>query len=127
MKTKATTKSSKVIQSKQKKTSAKSGTPVIKKKYLKSNNVCKVTFRLPKEAAPDAHVVTVVGDFNNWNETEAQMKKLKSGDFTLTLDLSSEKEYRYRYLIDSSRWENDWHADSYVPNPFGCDDSLIKV
>ena len=93
----------------------------------RSNKTCKVTFKLPKEAAPEAQVVTVVGDFNNWNETEAQMKKLKSGDFTLTLDLSSEKEYRYRYLIDSGRWENDWQADSYVPNPFGCDDSLIKV
>ncbi|MEN8263472.1 MAG: isoamylase early set domain-containing protein [Nitrospirota bacterium] len=100
---------------------------MIKKQYLKSNQTCKVTFKLPKEAAPEAQVVTVVGDFNNWNETEAQMKKLKNGDFTLTLNLSSEKEYRYRYLIDSSRWENDWQADSYVPNPFGCDDSLIKI
>lgn len=127
MKLKGTPKSSKAVQGKSKKTSAKSGTPVIKKQYLKSNKTCKVTFKLPKEAAPEAQVVTVVGDFNNWNETEAQMKKLKNGDFTLTVDLSSEKEYRYRYLIDSSRWENDWQADSYVPNPFGCDDSLIKV
>lgn len=127
MKLKNTPKSSTAVQSKNKKTSAKSGTPVIKKQYLKSNKTCKVTFNLPKKAAPDAKVVTIVGDFNNWNETEAQMKKLKSGDFTLTLDLSSEKEYRYRYLIDSSRWENDWQADSYVPNPFGCEDSIIKV
>ena len=127
MKLKGTPKSSKTVQGKSKKTSAKSGTALIKKQYLKSNKTCKVTFKLPKEAAPEAQVVTVVGDFNNWNETEAQMKKLKNGDFTLTLDLSSEKEYRYRYLIDSSRWENDWQADSYVANPFGCDDSLIKI
>ncbi len=127
MKQKSTPKSSKAVQSKSKITSAKNGTPAIRKQYLKSNKTCKVTFKLPKEAAPEAQVVTVVGDFNNWNETEAQMKKLKNGDFTLTLDLSSEKEYRYRYLIDSSRWENDWQADSYVPNSFGCDDSLIKV
>ena len=76
---------------------------------------------------PDMVPVKPVIMVNNWNETEAQMKKLKNGDFKLTLDLSSENEYRYRYLIDSSRWENDWQADSYVPNPFGCEDSIIKV
>ncbi len=36
----------------------------MKKQYLKSNGSCNVTFRLPKEAAPDAQVVTIVGDFN---------------------------------------------------------------
>ena len=127
MKLKSTPKRSKAVEGKSKKTSAKSGTPVIKKQYLKSNKTCKVTFKLQKEAAPEAQVVTVVGDFNNWNETEAQMKKLKSGDFTLTLELSSEKEYRYRYLIDSSRWENDWQADKYVPNDFDCDDSVLSL
>jgi hypothetical protein len=53
----------------------------IKKQYLKSDGSCKVTLSLPKEAAPDAQVVAIVGDFNNWNLTETQMKKLKSGDF----------------------------------------------
>ena len=107
-----------------KKISAKNSPSQAKKQLSKSR---KVTFKLPKEAAPDATVVTIVGYFNNWNETETEMKKLKNGDFKATLELSSEKEYRYRYLIDSSRWENDWQADEYVPNPFGCDDSLIKV
>jgi 1,4-alpha-glucan branching enzyme len=110
-----------------KKKAVKNETTELKKQYLKSTGACKVTFSLPKAAAPEAKVVTLVGDFNNWNETEAQMKKLKNGNFKITLELSSEKEYKYRYLIDSSRWENDWQADSYIPNPFGCDDSLVKV
>ncbi len=99
----------------------------MKKQYLKSNGACNVTFRLPKEAAPDAQVVAIVGDFNNWNVTENQMKKLKNGDFKSTLTLHPDKEYRFRYFIDSTRWENDWCADKYVPNTFGSDDSLVIV
>ncbi len=99
----------------------------IKKQYLKSDSSCNVTFRLPKEAAPDAQVITIVGDFNNWNSTETLMKRLKSGDFKITLKLPSDREYRFRYLIDSNRWENDWCADKYVPNFFGCDDSIVII
>ncbi len=110
-----------------KKPSQKSGNIGIKKQYLTSNGSCNVTFRLPKEAAPDAKVVTIVGEFNNWSLNETQMKKLKSGEFKVTLKLLKNKAYKFRYLIDSQRWENDWFADQYVPNAFGCDDSLVIV
>lgn len=99
----------------------------VKKQYLKTGNVCNVTFRLPKEAAPGAEVVTVVGEFNNWSLNAAPMKKLKDGTFKTTLKLACGSEYRFRYLIDSSRWENDWCADEYRPNEFGCDDSVIRI
>jgi len=99
----------------------------VKKQYLKSSLSCKVTFRLPKDAAPDAGMVTVVGDFNNWSLTETQMKKLKSGDFTATVELPCNREFRFRYLIDSRRWENDWCADKYMPNEFGSDDSVVVI
>lgn len=98
-----------------------------KKQYIKAGKSCKVTFRLPKDAAPDARVVTVVGDFNNWNVTETKMKKLQNGDFTTTLELPCNREYRFRYLIDANRWENDWYADKYIPNGFGCDDSVVVI
>jgi hypothetical protein len=110
-----------------KKASEKNEIAGIKKQNPKSNGSCKVTFTLPKEAAPEAQVVAIVGDFNNWNLTETQMKKLKSGDFQLTLKLPLDREYRFRYLVDSTYWENDWCADKYVPNSFGCDDSLVIV
>ncbi len=112
---------------KSKKTLKKNGNSGIKKQHLKSNGLCNVTFRLPQKAAPDAQIVTIVGDFNNWNLTETQMEKLKSGDFKLTLKLPTNREYRFRYLVDNNRWENDWCADKYVPNPFGGDDSLVIV
>ncbi|VAX32507.1 hypothetical protein MNBD_NITROSPIRAE02-224 [hydrothermal vent metagenome] len=97
----------------------------IKKQYLKSRSACKVTFRLPKEAAPDAQKVNIVGDFNNWDGGTAVMKRLKSGDFTITMELETGREYCYRFLIDATKWENDWCADRYRPNPFGCDDSVV--
>ena len=56
----------------------------VKKQYLKTGNVCNVTFRLPQEAAIDAAVVTVVGEFNEWSLSDTPMKKLKNGSFTAT-------------------------------------------
>ncbi len=99
----------------------------IKKQYIKSVQACRVTFRLPKDAAPEAHIVTIVGDFNNWNTDETQLKRLKNGDFKITMELPCNREYRFRYLIDANRWENDWFADKYIPNPYGCDDSVVFV
>lgn len=99
----------------------------VKKQYLKTGNVCNVTFKLPQEAAPDAAVVTVVGEFNNWSLSDTPMKKLKNGSFKATIKLPCGNEYKFRYLIDSSRWENDWCADEYMPNAFGGEDSVIRI
>jgi 1,4-alpha-glucan branching enzyme len=114
----------KTSSAKPKKTAESKG---LKKQYLKSEKICKVTFRLPKEASNNANMVAIVGDFNNWNLTENKMKKLKNGDFTLTLDLPCNREYRFRYLIDERHWENDWSADKYIPNDFGTEDSVVCV
>jgi 1,4-alpha-glucan branching enzyme len=97
------------------------------KLYVKSRSACRVTFRLPREAAFDATHVSLVGEFNGWDGEATPMKKLKSGDFTTTIELDSGKDYRFRYLIEGDRWENDWRADRYEPNPHGGDDSIVSV
>jgi hypothetical protein len=99
--------------------------PGIKKEYSQSRGLCKVTFRLPAAAAPTAKKVTVVGDFNGWNRETTSLKKQENGDFAVTLDLHAGREYRFRYLIDGQRWENDWHADKYVMSPYGGEDSVV--
>jgi 1,4-alpha-glucan branching enzyme len=99
----------------------------IQKKYLKSGTVCKVTFALSKDAAKSASSVNLVGDFNNWDTNANPMKGLKSGEYKLTLNLNSGREYRFKYLIDESNWENEWNADKYVRNEYGSDDSVIIV
>jgi len=100
----------------------------IRKEYLNNGDVCAVTFTLPKVAAPDAKSVCIVGDFNDWNIRANPMEKVKYGDYVVTLELKSNREYQFRYLIDESRWENDWNADKYVKNPYGdSDNSVVSV
>lgn len=97
----------------------------IKKEYLKGMHVCRVTFTLPAAAAPDAKSVYIVGDFNNWNTSANPMKKLDNRDYTTKLDLETGKEYQFLYLIDESKWENDWKADKYVKSPYGDHDNSV--
>jgi len=103
----------------------------IQKRFLKSRPVSKVTFRLPREAAPEAQAVHLVGDFNDWDKFSLPMTRLKNGEFKLTLDLPVGREYCFRYLIhgrDGSSWENDWSADNYVPSGIsGAENSVVRL
>ena len=73
---------------------------MIKKQFLKTKPEANVTFNLPKEAASGAAKVALVGDFNDWDTTATEMKKLKTGAFKATIKLETGKEYQFRYLID---------------------------
>jgi 1,4-alpha-glucan branching enzyme len=98
---------------------------MIKKTYSKDKRACRVTFELPLEVnAQSAHLC---GEFNDWNQTSNPMKRREDGSFTLTISLKPGQSYRFRYLLDGERWDNDWAADGYVPNPFGSEDSLVEV
>jgi 1,4-alpha-glucan branching enzyme len=99
----------------------------IHKRHLKTRPVCKVTFRLPREAAEAARRVHVVGEFNGWDTSATPMRRLKNGSFSTTIDLERGREYQFRYLIDGDAWENDWEADKYVPTPFGDSDNSVVI
>lgn len=100
----------------------------IKKKHVTGQGLCMVTFRFPSVAAKHAKSVCIVGDFNGWNIRANPMKKTKNGDYTVTLALEPGKDYQFRYLIDETKWENDWNADKYVKNPYGdSDNSVVEV
>lgn len=99
-----------------------------KKQYLKSKAVCKVTFKITKDEAQAAEVVRLVGDFNDWDVTVPPMKKLKDGSFTATLDLEKDANYQFRYLLNDTKWENDWAADEYVPSSVSLENnSVVRV
>jgi len=98
---------------------------MLKKNYSKTGKSCRVTFKLPAEVKAES--VILCGDFNDWDENSNPMKKLKDGSYSQTLSLNCEKEYRFRYLLDGSDWENDWEADKYMTNDFGSEDSVIVV
>ncbi len=100
----------------------------IKKQFLKTRPICKVTFRLSKNEALDAKHVFLVGEFNNWNETATPMRSLKKGGFVITLDLEKEQEYQFRYFFDRIIWKNDAHADKYVYSPYGdCENFVVSI
>ena len=95
------------------------------KNYTKTRDKCRVTFKLPAEV--QAQKAALVGEFNEWSQSDCPMKKLKDGSFSATVTLESGRQYRYKFLVDNDRWENDWTPDAYEPNGYGGDDSLVKV
>lgn len=95
---------------------------IVKEPFPK-NGTTRVTLRIPAEAG--ATIAQVLGDFNDWAPTD--MAATADGGYEIALDLPSGRTYRFRYLLDNQRWENDWQADSYVPNEHGGDDSLIDL
>jgi 1,4-alpha-glucan branching enzyme len=98
---------------------------MVKKNYSKSGQICRVTFKLPAEV--EAQSANLVGEFNDWDNQATPMKRLKDGSFSATVSLEPGRNYRYRYLLDGERWENDWEADAYFPNEFGSEDSVVAI
>ena len=99
----------------------------IKKKYLASKPECKVTFKLSKDIAGSYNEVSLVGSFNDWDPKATTMKKLKAGDFTVTINLEKDKDYEFKYLADSKAWLNDEDADKLVANEFQGENSVVSV
>jgi 1,4-alpha-glucan branching enzyme len=99
----------------------------LRKKYLKEKKVCRATFKLAADKSNPPEKVTLVGDFNDWNEDSTPMKKGKDGSFSVSIDFPLNTIYRFRYLIDGIRWENDDAADNYELSPFGTDNSVIHI
>ena len=96
----------------------------IKKQFIKTKPVCKVTFSIE---AKDAKFAAVVGDFNNWNPKEGELSKLKNGTFKGLFEVQKDSTYEFKYLVDGT-YINDPEADSYVYNDFaGSENSVVTV
>jgi len=96
----------------------------IKKQFLKSRPVCKVTFIVDAQGAKQ---VAVVGDFNAWDPEVGALKKNRTGNFMGTFELPKDKSYEFRYLIDD-RFSNDTEADRYQWNEFaGTENGVLDL
>jgi Carbohydrate-binding module 48 (Isoamylase N-terminal domain) len=84
-----------------------------------------VMFALPPEV--QAGRVALCGDFNEWSADSIKLERDSGGYWRVTVPLERGHSYRYRYLLDGRRWENDWQAESYARNSYGSDDSVIFV
>jgi 1,4-alpha-glucan branching enzyme len=85
--------------------------------------VVSVTFTLA--AAVGASHAAIGGEWNNWSPDRDVMEPAEGGGFTHTVELEPGRTYRFRYLLDGHRWENDWAADSYVSNDCGSGPELL--
>ena len=99
----------------------------LKKQYSETKPICKVTFKLTKKASNSAKKANLAGTFNDWNISDLPMKQLKNGDFTVSVNLDKGNEYQFKYVIDGKIWINDDKADSYTPNEFHSDNSVVAV
>ena len=96
----------------------------VKKQFVKTKPVCKVTFSVE---AKEANSASVVGDFNNWNQKEGELSKLKNGSFKGVFDLAKDASYEFKYLIDDA-YVNESEADSFKWNEFaGAENGVLDV
>ena len=95
----------------------------IKKQFVKTKPVCKVTFSVVAKEAKEA---AVVGDFNNWNVAEGALSKLKNGTFKGVFDLNKDAAYEFKYVIDGE-FINEPEADSFKWNEFAGNENGVLV
>ncbi len=98
---------------------------MIKKNYSKTGKSCRVTFKYIPEKP--VRSVSLCGEFNDWNDTKNVLTQRKDGSFSTTISLEAGKDYRFKYLIDSERWEIDHSVDETVRNEYGTIDSVVSV
>lgn len=88
-----------------------------------------IKFTLPAEAVEGASEAILLGDFNNWNPDYApRLEKQEDGSYNAVLLLEVGQTYQYRFLLDGSRWVNDYNAQNYwlVPDLY-IDNCVITV
>jgi hypothetical protein len=104
------------------------GVEMIKKRYIKSRKVGKLTFEVKGEELPtglNVKSVHLVGDFNGWSQTATPMKKVK-GVYKAVIEANPGQEIQFRYLANGDVWFNDWDADDYQAGEHGEDNSVVK-
>jgi hypothetical protein len=102
---------------------------LLEKSYVKSRQVSKVVFALPRIELPEgvkAESVSLVGEFNDWDPTAMPMKLGKSkASYRATVELEPSREYQFRYLVNGEQWLNDQQADGYAPNGYGDNNCVV--
>lgn len=82
----------------------------------------RVTFFLE---APEAEIVSLMGDFNQWNEKRHPMKKGTDGVWKKIIMVPA-GSYEYRFLVDGEWW-NDPTGAQVCSNCFGSLNNVLKV
>jgi chromosome partitioning protein len=89
--------------------------------------VCKVNGGVMFSALyPQARVVQVAGDFNNWQPEKTPMRKVKTNGLWQVILPLAVGTYRYRLVVDG-QWIQDPHNKDTEPNPYGELNSVLHI
>lgn len=75
---------------------------------------------------PSATIVTLVGDFNQWDPKARPLKRDAGGLWKVTMRLEP-GTYPYKFVVNGERWEEDPLNLHRVYNEHGTFNSLRKV
>lgn len=82
----------------------------------------KVTF---SHVAPEAHSVSLAGDFTGWEQAPVSLKKDKGGVWKKTVSLAPGR-HEYRFLVDG-QWRDDPECRNRQPNQYGGENCVCVV
>lgn len=76
--------------------------------------------------APAAGKVSVIGNFNDWNEGAHTLMKSANGWWTLEIAFPPGR-YNYVFLVDGEKWETDPSATLVEDDGFGRRNSVLDI
>lgn len=94
---------------------------MLTKKFLKTKDVCDVTF----EYEGDGETVALAGDFNNWQPEPMKRSGKADSPFRVKVRLPKDGEFEFRYLVNGQSWENDTVADAYRTNEHASENGVV--
>jgi hypothetical protein len=75
---------------------------------------------------PDAQMVQVAGDFNEWNPARTPLEPTGTGAWTVTLPLEPGR-YKYKFVVDGQMWMADPFAPEQDDDGFGSQNAVLDV
>jgi 1,4-alpha-glucan branching enzyme len=77
-------------------------------------------------SAPGATLVTIVGNFNGWNDQATPLSNDGKGDWSVTVPLKKGQKYDYKFDVDGF-WVADPDNPDYENSGSGSVNSFIKI
>ena len=75
----------------------------------------------------EAESVSLVGDFNSWSTGLTPLRKAESGLWFAEIKAPKAGSYRYKFIVDSSRWLEDPSNGMKVPDNYGGLNSVLAI
>jgi len=92
-------------------------------KRSKAADGVKLTFTLSLDDTPNP--VSVLGDFNGWDEHAHPLKKRSNGTRSVSVTVPAGGRYQFKYLAEGGTWFNDVDADEQCQNEYGQLNSVV--